>query len=146
MDKKDYALIGLGVAVVAIVVAVVVLTITVRIPGRGRIKTVNIGVFADENCTMPVTEIDWGTIPPGGFSQAGIYIKNTGNTPVNVSLATENWDPPECPNYISLSWDLTNMTFSPGEVRYTTLTLTVASNISGITDFCFDIVITGTGS
>ena len=145
MDRKDSALIGLGFIVASLVVAVVATTFMLRVRSTGRIKTVNIEAYSDADCTVPVTEINWGILAPGEVAQAQIYLRNGGNVPVIVSLNTTDWLPPEAETFLQLTWDLLNSTFSPSEIKLVNLVLTVSPSIQGITDFAFTIVITGTG-
>ncbi|MBS7640082.1 hypothetical protein KEJ12_00310 [Candidatus Bathyarchaeota archaeon] len=76
-----------------------------------------------------------------------IFIKNTGNVPITLSLSTEGWDPSNAGSYITLTWDYISGTkVQPGSVLKVTLKLTVSSSVQGITSFSFNIVITGTES
>jgi len=59
-------------------------------------------------------------------------------------MISENWVPVEAEAHITLSWDYAGQTISSNEVLPVTFTLTVASDISGIGAFVFDIVITAT--
>jgi len=74
-----------------------------------------------------------------------IFLRNEGNAPMVLSIDTENWNPPEASEYITLGWDYARQTINLGAVLKATLTLVVTSNITGITSFRFDIVIMGTG-
>ena len=84
-------------------------------------------------------------VEPGSSTSVTVYIKNTGNSPVTLTLDTENWNPSSASNYMSLSWDYNGQSIDAGGVVQVELTLTVYSNVTGITDFNFDIVITGSG-
>ena len=111
----------------------------------GIVKTVGVGAFRDINCTSRVTEINWGLVEPGYHVNATIYLRNEGNVPITLSLETENWSPSNASNYITLSWDYAGPTVDPGAVMKVNLTLAVSSDVTGITNFTFDIVITGIG-
>jgi hypothetical protein len=121
------------------------LTYETRISSVGTVKTVGVEAFWDINCTSRVTEIDWGLVEPGQHVNATIYLKNEGNTPITLSLRTENWSPSNASDHITLSWDYADQTADPGAVVKVNLTLAVSSNVTGITRFTFDIVITGIG-
>ncbi|MEM3480033.1 MAG: hypothetical protein QW702_00470 [Candidatus Bathyarchaeia archaeon] len=74
-------------------------------------------------------------------------MKNTGNVPITLSLSTENWNPSNAGSYMTLTWDYTSETkIQSNSALKVTLTLTVSSSIQGITNFSFNIVITGTES
>jgi len=148
MDRKDVAIIGLSAALIIAIVIAVILTSSVTVPGKGKVKSVNVGVFAHPNGTAPVTQIDWGTIPVGKYSQTYVYLMNTGNSPINLTLTTGNWTPTTCPSYLTLTWNLTSaetLNVPAGYIQPCLLTLTVASNTTGISDFTMDITFTGTG-
>jgi hypothetical protein len=111
------------------------------------VTSVNLEVYWDSACTNRVTSIDWGIIPPGGSAAKTVYIKNAGNVPITLALSTESWSPSEAANYLTLTWNYTSGTKIPsGSVLPVTLTLTVSSSIQGITNYSFNIVITGTES
>ena len=113
--------------------------------GSGMIKAINISVFKDAACTQPLTAINYGTLEPGGSATAVAYLKNTGNSPLALSMSVSNWNPSACSSYMNVNWNLTDTTFQPGQVKATAFTLQVASSISGINTFTFDITLTGTG-
>ena len=105
--------------------------------------TAGIGVYSNSQCSTQLSSILWGTLQPGGSQSAICYIKNEGNTPITLSLQASNWSPASASNYLALSWNYNNQPISPNQVVQVTLTLSVASNIAGITNFGFDITIIG---
>jgi hypothetical protein len=107
------------------------LTSETRIPSVGIVKTVGVEAFWDINCTSMVTEINWGLVEPGYHVNATIYLRNEGNTPITLSLNTENWNPSNASNYIALNWDYVGQTVDPGVVMRTDLTLAVSPNTTG---------------
>ena len=121
------------------------LTATRTIGSHGSIKAIGVSVYWDSSCTNEVSSVDWGMVEPGSSTSVTVYIKNTGNSPVTLTLDTENWNPSSASNYMSLSWDYNGQSIDAGGVVQVELTLTVYSNVTGITDFSFDIVITGSG-
>lgn len=134
-----FALMALATCVAAL------LTSETTVPSVGTVKTVGVRAFWDVNYTSIVTEIDWGLVEPGYQVNATIYLRNEGNAPITLSLHTENWNPSNASNYITLGWDYTNQTVDPGTVNNVNLILVVSSNVTGITNFSFDIIITGFG-
>ena len=103
-----------------------------------------VGVYWDAACTKRVTSIDWGTLYPGQTASKLIYIRNEGNISITLSLKTENWNPPEAANYLTLSWNYDGRSLRLGDVVPVTLYLTVSPNVPPtITDFSFDIIISG---
>jgi hypothetical protein len=105
--------------------------------------TAGIGIYSDSQCNTLLSSVSWGTLQPGESQAAICYIKNEGNTPIILSLQVSNWSPASASNYLALSWNYNNQPISPNQVIQVTLTLSVASNINGITTFGFDITIVG---
>ena len=122
------------------------LTSTVQIQNAGTIKAVGVGVYWDSSCTNETTSIPWGMLDPGSNRTFTVYIRNEGNTAESLSLNTENWNPTNAQNYITLSWNYDGTVLSPDQVVEVNLTLSVSSSIEGIENFRFTIVIVGTES
>jgi len=137
------------VVIIALVIAAVLVGALVyynyKISSSGRIKAIGIAVYADEAGTIPVSSINWGTIPPGGQSIATVYCKNTGNAPINMTMFTDNWNPAGAADYITLSWDYADQTINPSAILRVVFTLNVSPSVFGFTEFSFDITITGQG-
>jgi hypothetical protein len=141
--------VGALLAVVTTVVVVSVLASTLlaayqTIPNTGNVKAAGIYVCWDSACTNNVTAIDWGFLAPGGATSVPVYVKNGGTVPVILSMATESWNPPEAAGNITLSWNRENHVLSSGAVVQAVLTLTISAGIDGVTNFSFDIILTGT--
>jgi len=143
----------------AVVTLVVIVTVAVtaivafgalsnsrNVQSFGTVKTVNVGVYWDNDCTNATSTVNWGTLEPGAAKNFTIYVKNEGSVAVVLSMSTENWNPASASSYITLSWNRESHALSHGSVVQAVLTLSVSSEISGITNFSFDIIITGTES
>jgi len=118
--------------------------VKVEYPSPPQPPTVKIGIYKDSSCTTALTEIDWGTLQPTQTRTYPAWIRNEGDLPVVLSLQTENWNPPEAQQYMALTWNYA------GEIPVNTIIaiefqLTVFSNITGVTNFSFDTVITAEG-
>ncbi|MEM1582415.1 MAG: hypothetical protein QXK89_07910 [Candidatus Bathyarchaeia archaeon] len=123
------------------------LTNSVQVNTSGVVASVNLAVYWDQACTQPVSEINWGTIAPGGTVPMIIYIKNIGTVPITLSKSESNWNPAGASSYITLTWNYTSGTkIQPNNVLAVTLTLTVSNSVQGVTSFSFTITITGTES
>jgi len=109
------------------------------------IQTLGLSVWENMDATTPKTEIDWGTIEPSGNSNVSCYIRNESNIPSNFSLSTDNWNPTNASDYMSLSWDMQGVTLDVDEIAKANLMLSVFPNITGITTFSFDIIISAMG-
>jgi len=108
-------------------------------------KTIDVEVYWDSGCTDTVTAINWAITEPDASLAKTIYVKNTGNAPVTLSMTCSGWIPPEAETHITLSWDKEGATVEPSAVVAAVLILAVSATISGITDFLFNIVIEVTG-
>jgi hypothetical protein len=107
--------------------------------------TLSLGVYSDSACTQQLTSIDWGTISPGGSVVRTMYLKNTGDAQLMLSMMTSGWSPTGAGSSMSVSWNREGVVLSAGQSIGATLTLTVSSGIGGITSFGVNIVITGIG-
>lgn len=116
-----------------IMYGVALMSKTVTIPTVGTVKT--IGVEAD------VDFIDWEMVEPNSSNTQLINVQPTGNVPVTLTLATANWTPPNASQFLTLTWNYTGQILQPFEWTPVELTLTVASNVTGIDSFSFDILI-----
>lgn len=148
MGSKSHLTLLLASAILALVGAAAVtglLTTSRTIGSSGTVKAINVEVYWDSGCTQVVDQIDWGTLGPGDTLDKTVYVENTGNAPLSLSISCSGWNPMEAGDYITLSWDREGGTVSPGEVVEAVLTLSVSNSISGITNFSFNIVIEGTG-
>ncbi len=120
------------------------LSINQKIPSSGTIQTIELDAFMDIACTQECTEMDFGTLNPGGISAQTIYIKNTGTTPIFLSLTVNNWNPAEAGLWMSISWDRENYVLNSGESILATLSLSVDESIEVIEYFDFDVTLKGT--
>jgi hypothetical protein len=142
-------------AVVFIVVTVLAglffsFLISGRLVSARRVKSglvsapLDIGVYADNECTHVLTLIDWGQLSAGQAVSRIFYVKNLGKFPVELSLTTTNWNPTAANEAFTLSWNREGTKLLADQVTMATLTLTVSSKVNGITTFEMDTVVTGT--
>jgi len=108
-------------------------------------KTIDVEVYWDSGCTDTVTAINWAILEPDVSLTKTVYVKNTGNAPLTLSMTSSGWIPPEAETHIALSWDKEGATLEPGAVVGAILTLSVSAAIYGIVDFSSTITIEGTG-
>lgn len=138
----------LTIAVTGVIVSVLAAGLLMayqRIPNSGNVKTVGVGVYWDSACTDNVTSIDWGFLEPGATVNRTVYIRNEGNTPLVLNMTTDNWNPTSTSGYVFLNWNLEGCVVNTTvPVVQAVLTLSVSSDVSGVTGFSFDIIITGT--
>ena len=103
-----------------------------------------IGVYQNSQATTPLTSLNWGTLEPGDTQSITTYIKNEGNTPITLSLQISGWSPSSAQDYLSVTWSYNDKVIDVGQTQQITLNLEVNSDITGITDFSFDITILAT--
>jgi hypothetical protein len=108
--------------------------------------TLNIGVYADSDCTQSASFVGWGTLNPGDSVTRTVWIKNLGTATATLSMSTNNWSPANANTWIGVAWNANGRALAPNEVTQATLTLTVSASVdSSISTFNFNIQITGTG-
>jgi hypothetical protein len=137
----------LVVAVTVIVVSVLASTLLMasqRIPNSGDVRAVGVCVCWDSDCVNNVTFIDWQFIEPGKNTTVSVYIANKGTLSMKLNMTTEYWNPTSASSKIFLTWNRENYVLNAGSIVQAVLTLSVSSDISDITSFSFDIIITGT--
>jgi hypothetical protein len=140
-------------AIIAIVMVGIVLTVTTAglisvsqsVSSSGSVTAINVGVYSDSSCTQNLTTIDWGTVAPGNSVTKTVYVKNTGNSDITLSMTKNGWNPTSANGPITVTWNKEGTTLSAGASAAAIITLSVSSGISGITTFSVNIVITGTG-
>lgn len=108
----------------------------------------NVSLYADENCTTERTNIDWGTLYAGSSKTETIYIKNTGNGDVKLTLFTADWVikddndtilSSDYQQYINLTWNIEGIVIKPNEIVNATLRLTISPSIENAASFAFTI-------
>jgi len=151
LERKESVVLGAGAALVLYTLALIVLgpivssALTNRtISNTGSVKATGLGVYWDQSCTNAVSSIDWGALQPSSNASRTVYIRNEGNTAVTLSMTTSNWNPSSASTYINLSWISGGSALNVGQVIQAPLTLSVSADITGITNFSFDITITAT--
>jgi hypothetical protein len=110
---------------------------------HGNIKAVGVAFYTDSTGVCATSQIDWGTLEPGQTANVTLYMESQSNVAVSVSMAVGNFNPANGASYLACTWNYGGGTLSPGQLVAVTFTLTVASTITGITSFSFDIGVVG---
>jgi len=118
---------------------------TLRIPNLATLKVVGIGVYEDPGCTVSVAQIEWGIVDPGDGATFDAYIKNESNVPITLTMYTEDWNPANASDFISLSWDYDGSEILVDDSIPVAFLLSVDPATAGIDSFSFTIVIVGSG-
>lgn len=133
----------LGVAMTMGAPGVLISSQTVQ--NSGVVASANLSLYTDHSCTQILNSISWGTITPGGSTARIIYVKNSGNAPLTLSMTQIDWNPANARGPVSLTWDRENSEIGTNQVISAVLTLSVSPSADGITTFSFGIVISGVG-
>ena len=109
------------------------------------VKSINVGVYWDVNCSSPVEGIDWGIIEPSENKTVLVYLRNEGNSEFAFLIWAANWSSPEAESCINLNSDYPGQLVVVGDIVSVALILSVAPEILDITSFSFDVVIEVSG-
>lgn len=105
--------------------------------------TNNIGVYWDQNCTKPVTSINWGVLSPGENKSITLYVRNENNINITLMIDAINWKPEEAREFLTLSYAQNNITIEPQKPIKVILILQIKQDIENIKEFSFDILFEG---
>ena len=119
------------------------LSVTEEVAFEGTITTLNVGLFLDQQCTQNCDSMSWGGIYAGESASKTIYVKNTGDANITLSMSITDWIPESADGPISMTWNRENYTLDPEETIQATLTLTISENTDGISNFGYKMLITG---
>ena len=119
------------------------LSVTDEVVFEGTITTLNVGLFSDQQCTQNCDSMSWGGIYAGESASKNIYVKNTGDANITLSMSITDWIPESADGPISMTWNREDYTLDPEETIHATLTLTISENTDGISNFGYKMLITG---
>ena len=147
MNKGDLELLATAVTVM-LIAGVIVLSVTSLFKvsqqtmfSSGRLlSSPELEIYQDGALSARATYINWSIVEPNSRTNRTVWIKSL--APASLYLTTQSWLPVNATAYISVVWDQEGKTVVSQEVREATLTLVVAANVTGITDFSFDITLT----
>ena len=146
MQKTRVALICVIVAALLLVVgAYALLTIQRTLQGTGSVKGLGLGVYWDLQCTNATSSLDFGQLEPGDSKSFALFLRNEGNSALALNMTSENWNPANAADYITLTWNREGQQIDPEEVIDFVITLSVSETIQGVSSFSLDIIISGTG-
>lgn len=114
-----------------------------NIESTGNVKAINIEVYWDSGKIDRVDSIDWGVISPTETKNVTIYIYNSGNSPVYLSLNSEDWYPEQVESVMVLNWDYNDNAISPSQGIFINLSLTMTQPLEDttISNFSYTIII-----
>jgi DNA-binding transcriptional ArsR family regulator len=154
--RRVYAVVFVLCALLAVDVSMIVVGLlrTERyVPGTGRVvvpppppppPVISFQLYWDEACTQPVSEIDWGELEPGDSRTVNFYVVNDGDVSLTMDMNVTDWTPVVAEKYLVLIWEADGAVVAVGELRMTSMTLTVSAGITGVDSFSMTIMIAGT--
>ena len=125
------------------VIAYAAVNSLVQIRNVGTIRAIGVEIYANEALTEVLNEIPWGTMDPGESKSVNAWVKNTGNDAQKLVMWTENWNPTNAQDSITLAWNYDDSWIPADGTIQVTFTLSVDPNITDIVNFSFDIWIKG---
>jgi len=141
--SKSGIIVLASTGLILVAVTAGLLSVTQEVDFQGTITTINVEVFLDQQCTQPCTTMSWGGVYAGESSSKTIYVKNTGNIPLTLSMSITDWVPASADGPVSMTWNRENYSLDPQEAVSATLTLTVSEDTGGITNFSYKMLLTG---
>ncbi len=152
MDRKERVVAGatIGLVLYTLVLAAIGPMVSTALSNRtvsnaGSVRAIGVEVYWDQACTNSVSSINWGIVDPGASKNSTVYVRNTGNTPITLTMTTSNWNPSNASTYIALTSNYAGQSIGENGVVQVTFTLSVSPSITGITSFSFDITIAANG-
>jgi hypothetical protein len=109
----------------------------------GNVKTVNLSVYTDANCTQNCTSLGDFAVISGCNTSKTVYVKNMGNVPQTLNMTVSNWNPSNASSYLTLTWDQENTVLDAGQIVVANFTLTAVSKTDCLTKFGYLITLTG---
>lgn len=143
--SQALAVYALAMSVIAISAVTALLTTQKTIHGSGSIKSVGLGVYWDLECTNTTSSLDFGQLEPESSKNFTLFLRNEGNSALTLNVTMENWNPSNAANYLTLTWNREGHQVNPDEVIGFVIALSVSEDITGISTFSLDIIISGTG-
>jgi hypothetical protein len=136
-EKRFLAIVFIGVFLFCLVYA---LTVELQIKNKAKIQTLHVTAWQDPNCTVPLTEIDWGTICNGETKTFTAYLKTEANQNATIYSWASEWNPDGIQQYLTYSFDKNNTIIQPYKPLQVVFSLTVAENIPATySNFTFTI-------
>ena len=144
--RKALTIFTLTASVLAVSAVFAMLVTQVPLQGTGSIKGVGLGLYWNPECTNATSSLPFGLLEPGSSKSFTLYLRNEGNSALTLNMTSENWNPANAADYMTLTWNREGQQINPDEVIDCVITLSVSENIQGIiSSFSVDIIISGTG-
>lgn len=145
---REKNILGSSIAIIcAVVLLAALLSYSLTIHSSGTVTAVGLGIYWNAAATQNVTSLPWGNVWPGSVYSVTVFAKNIRNSNVTLSMNTSNWSPSTATKYLAFSWNYTNgHVMLPGQIIPVAFQLAIASNMTGIVNFSFDIIVIATST
>lgn len=98
----------------------------------------------DTTKSSELTSIDWGFLYPDSYKTYVFSVYNDHpQNDMELYFIVDNWSPKEAQDYIKLECTFQEDNLSPKNITRVTIRLTVSEDVKNVTEFSFDIIITG---
>lgn len=140
-----------GVLIVLLLIAFLIpvtyaaITYRITIISTGNIIINGIEAFTNEDFSRANIPIKWRDMSPGERDAKTIYIKNTSNVPVTVSMTVTDWSPASAVGSINIQWNSEGALIQPGAAIPVVITCTISPTTTGLTNYSCNINIIATG-
>jgi len=123
-----------------------------EVPSIGRVKTIGVEAYWDENLENKTEAVDWDTIWLGSSKNVTFYLRSISNVKTVLQLNATNWNPTNVSKHMNLSWNYNGTPINPGEVIRVTIRISAPPSVrfieyiitNDVKEFSFDIVISAT--
>ena len=143
--NKRNTIIAFGIVMLAVLIIAssfyAITAYQAQVNSTGIVKAYGVKVSTDLAGNNVITTLDFGLMEPGISSSQNVYIRNTGNTNVTLTMWATNWEPLIAGNSIVFSNNYNGQVLKPNDVIPLTLTLTADPTITGITAFSCIMII-----
>lgn len=137
-----------GIVAIALLIltatAIAFLTNTITLNGGGQITTVNLEIYSDPTCTIPLTFLNYTSMSRGQAKGITTYVKVVGNTNATLHMTTGTWMPSGINAYMNQTWNVEGVVVQPNTAIVAVFTVAVASNMpTSYTTFSFSTTVWG---
>jgi archaellum component FlaG (FlaF/FlaG flagellin family) len=132
-SQKKTVIVALTIAAIMMMASVLaLLTQTKTIPSSGTINPFKVGVYHNSGCTDVLNKINWTNVNPGYSTTETIYVKNGANVNMILSWTVTDFatdlSPANSTNVVTLTWNATGITLTPGSYTRADVILSAADN------------------
>lgn len=127
-----------------------------RIRSGGRVRSIKISVYKDADLTTKLEFMDWSIMNPGDSKNYSTFVYNYGQSTLNFSLYSENfeaWDTllngtlvhssVNVSMYVTFDYYIGNVTLESGDVQHCIVQCNISPYIHGIDVWNCDLVFVG---